>query len=164
VYGLKTALATKRRSKSLSSTRIKQPYHVLVVDDIAVNRHLVSSALPDNEFIITEAVNGDDALALISKQAFDVVLLDIMMPGIDGITVCQRIRKNPDGKHLPVIIITSLGHDEALERSFDAGADDFLRKPFNFNELIARIRVLAERYRAYVELARSKEALEKKGR
>jgi len=148
---------------SPDSTRVKQPYHVLVVDDIAVNRHLVSSVLPDSEFIVTEAVNGDDALALIEKQDFDVVLLDIMMPGMDGITTCQRIRKILGSKHLPVIMMTSLGHDEALERAFDAGADDFLSKPFNFNELMSRIKALAERYRAYRELERSKAAPEKKG-
>jgi len=148
---------------NLDSTGTTPPYQVLVVDDIAVNRHLVSSALPDSEFTVTEAANGDDALALIAKQDFDAVLLDIMMPGMDGITVCQRIRKTPDGKYLPVIMMTSLSNAEALERSFDAGADDFLSKPFNFNELMARIRALAGRYRAHMALARSKGAQKKKG-
>jgi len=144
----------------MDSTSVKQPYQVLVVDDIAVNRTLIKSILPEAEFTITEAADGDDALSLIAKQDFDVVLLDVMMPGKDGITACQQLRRGSIGKHLPVIMMSSLSPDQALDRAFDAGADDFLHKPFNFNELMARIKVLAGRYRAFLTLAHSIEALD----
>jgi len=143
------------------STGAALPYQVLVVDDIGVNRTLVKSALSGSEFTVTEAADGVTALSLIAKQDFDAVILDIRMPSMDGITVCQRIRTNPYTKHLPVIVVTSLGQGEALERCFDSGADDFMSKPFDPDELIVRVKALAEHYRARRALAQSKETQDK---
>lgn len=123
------------------------PYRVLAVDDMLTNRELVLHALKSSEFEVQLAASGDEALEILASRPVDVVLLDIMMPGMDGFEVCKSIRENPDLRFLPVIMVTSLGHPDDLVHGMEVGADDYVAKPFNAIELIARVRSAAERKR-----------------
>jgi diguanylate cyclase (GGDEF)-like protein/PAS domain S-box-containing protein len=134
-----------------------EPYRVLIVDDLDVNRMIVRDALNKSAYVTTEAENGEQALELIQEREFDVVLLDIMMPGIDGVEVCRRVRNNMEDYLLPIIMVTALDDPEGIGISFQAGANDYIPKPFNKNELEARVRAFAERCRIEKALLESKD-------
>lgn len=115
---------------------------VLVVDDVAANRELIDGLLEGRGYDVRQARDGGEALAIIRDREPDVVLLDIDMPVMDGITVCRAIKSDPLTRLLPVVLITaSTDHDTRI-RGLEAGADDFLTKPFDATELIVRVRVL----------------------
>lgn len=122
------------------SAMVKARETVLVVDDTPANRDLVQMWLRD-EYRVLEASNGFEALDVIGRERVDLVLLDVMMPGVDGFDVCREIKTQGDGAFLPVILLTALGRQEDRNRGLDVGADDFLTKPVDPTEL--RLRVLA---------------------
>jgi len=115
---------------------------VLVVDDILSNVKLLEAKLAAEYFEVVTAFNGAEALAKIAQHDPDIVLLDVMMPGMDGFEVCRLIKKNPATAHIPVVMVTAL--DQASDRvaGLDAGADDFLTKPVDDAQLFARVRSL----------------------
>ena len=115
---------------------------VLVVDDIVANVRLLEAKLQAEYFEVVTAMNGLDALELVARVKPDIVLLDVMMPGIDGIEVCNRIKANPATAHIPVIMITALDQSEDRVKGLKAGADDFLTKPVNDLALFSRLRSL----------------------
>jgi two-component system, cell cycle response regulator len=115
---------------------------VLVVDDILANVRLLEAKLSAEYFEVVTAMNGVDALECMQRVRPDIVLLDVMMPGMDGIEVCRRIKSNPKSHHVPVIIITALDHADDRIRGLEAGADDFLSKPVNDLALFCRVRSL----------------------
>jgi two-component system, cell cycle response regulator len=115
---------------------------VLVVDDIVANVRLLEAKLTAEYFEVITAMNGLDALEAIQRTKPDIVLLDIMMPGIDGIEVCKRIKADPATHHVPVVMITALDQPEDRVRGLEAGADDFLTKPVNDISLFCRIKSL----------------------
>ncbi|MBZ0106393.1 MAG: response regulator [Sulfuricella denitrificans] len=123
------------------------PAKVLVVDDMATNRKLLHYALKPPEYEVIEACDGEEALRILKVTQVDVVLMDIMMPGIDGFETCRRIRKDLGLTLLPVIILTSLGEPDNVVRGMDVGADDYVTKPFNMLELSARVHAAIERKR-----------------
>ncbi|MFO1090130.1 MAG: PleD family two-component system response regulator [Hyphomicrobiales bacterium] len=115
---------------------------VLVVDDILANVRLLEAKLTAEYFDVSTAMNGLDALESIQRVKPDIVLLDVMMPGMDGIEVCRRIKENPATHHVPVIMVTALDQPEDRVRGLEAGADDFLTKPVNDLALFCRVKSL----------------------
>jgi adenylate cyclase len=120
---------------------VKQDPLILVVDDLAQNVRLLEAVLSPKGFRVAAASSGDEALNVLSKENPDLVLLDILMPGMDGYEVCRRIRHDPGTAFLPVIMITASGEEQKI-RAIESGADDFVSKPFDQAELLARVRSL----------------------
>lgn len=115
---------------------------VLVAEDIPANRNILAQFLREIGYSVIETENGREALDAVMNEKPDIVILDIAMPEMDGIEVCRIIKTNPLTKIIPVIIITALGDDEHHLKALDAGADDFLTKPFKVHFLRARLRSL----------------------
>jgi two-component system cell cycle response regulator len=115
---------------------------VLVVDDILSNVKLLEAKLAAEYFEVASAFNGLEALAKVEEQPPDIVLLDVMMPGMDGFEVCRRIKQNPKTAHLPVVMVTALDQPADRVAGLEAGADDFLTKPVDDAALLARVRSL----------------------
>jgi len=115
---------------------------VLVVDDILSNVKLLEAKLTAEYFEVVSAFNGLDALARMDEHTPDIVLLDVMMPGMDGFEVCRRIKQNSKTAHVPVVMVTALDQPSDRVAGLDAGADDFLTKPVDDAALFARVRSL----------------------
>ena len=115
---------------------------VLVVDDILSNVKLLEAKLAAEYFEVITASNGEQALARVSAELPDIVLLDVMMPGMDGFEVCRQLKANIKTTHIPVVMVTALDPNQERIKGLEAGADDFLTKPINQPELLARIRSL----------------------
>lgn len=115
---------------------------VLVVDDIPANVRLLEAKLMAEYFEVLTASDGQSALDIVAKEMPDIILLDIMMPGMDGYEVCQRLKSNPKTRHIPVVMVTALSDASDRVRGLEVGADDFLTKPLNDIALFARVRSL----------------------
>ncbi|HBR68885.1 MAG TPA: PleD family two-component system response regulator [Rhodospirillaceae bacterium] len=115
---------------------------VLVVDDILPNVKLLEAKLSSEYYDVLTATNGEDALQKAEKESPDIILLDVMMPGMDGFEVCRRIKANPEIAHIPIVMVTALTDAEDKVRGLQSGADDFLSKPINDTALMARVRSL----------------------
>ena len=115
---------------------------VLVVDDIFANLRLLEAKLSAEYFEVITASNGIEALECMHRARPDIVLLDVMMPGMDGIEVCRRIKSNPKTHHVPIIMVTALDQADDRVRGLEAGADDFLSKPLDDLALFCRVRSL----------------------
>jgi PAS domain S-box-containing protein len=113
---------------------------VLVVDDDSVSRHVLVQALARAELPHLAVCSGKEALEQIERSTPSLVLLDLMMPELDGYEVLRILRSRPETRDLPVVVLTALAADEEIAKAFEAGADDFVRKPFEPGELVARIR------------------------
>ncbi len=127
----------------------KRP-QVLVVDDNATNRELLRSLLAGDADII-EAPDGPRAIELVEHEEIDLVLLDVMLPGLTGYDVCRKMREIRPGDYLPILLLTSLSEGVEKVAGFEAGADDFISKPFNTNELRLRVRAFLRTRRLQVE-------------
>ena len=115
---------------------------VLVVDDIFTNVRLLETKLTAEYFEVVTAMNGPDAIAICEQGLCDIVLSDVMMPGMDGFEVCRRLKGSPTTSHLPIVLVTALDQPADRVRGLDAGADDFLTKPVDDTALLARVRSL----------------------
>ncbi len=115
---------------------------VLVVDDILPNVKLLEAKLTSEYYDVLTATNGKEALEKVAAESPDLVLLDVMMPGMDGFEVCTKIKQNPLFAHIPVVMVTALTDAEDKVRGLESGADDFLSKPINDTALMARVRSL----------------------
>ena len=111
--------------------------HILVVDDDLAILKLVSTNLKARDYMVSTAVSGEEALRTVESDFVDMMILDLMMPGIGGIEVCRRLREWSD---LPVIILSARGEEKDKVRCLELGADDYLTKPFGIAELMARIK------------------------
>src|SRR5215470_18186695 len=112
---------------------------VLVVDDNAANRDLLSRRLARKGFAVRVAEDGEKALGLLSRERIDLVLLDIMMPGLSGLEVLTRIRKTRSPAELPVIMVTARTESEDVVEALDRGANDYVTKPVDFPVVLARV-------------------------
>ena len=115
---------------------------VLVVDDILPNVKLLEAKLTNEYYDVITASNGQEALDRIENDSPDIVLLDVMMPEMDGFEVCRRVKENPATAHIPIVMVTALTDTSDRVRGLEAGADDFLCKPVNDTALMARVRSL----------------------
>lgn len=115
---------------------------VLVVDDILPNVKLLEAKLSSEYYDVLTATNGPEALEKVVSQSPDIVLLDVMMPGMDGFEVCRKIKENPATAHVPVVMVTALTDASDRIKGLEAGADDFLSKPLNDTALMSRVRSL----------------------
>lgn len=116
---------------------------VLVVDDILPNVKLLEAKLVSEYYDVITATSGEEALKRVEQDSPDIILLDIMMPGMDGFETCKRIKANPKFSHIPVVMVTALTDTQDKVHGLESGADDFLTKPVNDTALLARVRSLA---------------------
>jgi two-component system cell cycle response regulator len=130
---------------------------VLLVDDLEANRKVLASKLTQEYYQVIEAANGEDALRRAMADAPDIILLDVMMPGMDGYEVCRRLKDDPETRHIPIVFVSAL--DERIDRlkGLSLGADDFLTKPVDTAQLIARMRSLA-RMKVVIDELRGRQA------
>jgi DNA-binding response OmpR family regulator len=125
----------------------KKPVYVLIVDDDDLVARTVERSLRSDDFKITIAGDGEGGLRLARKRAPDLVILDVIMPGIDGYEVCRAMRADPLLEEVPILFLTAKIKDDDRINGFLAGADDYLTKPFNLDELILRVRAILRRTR-----------------
>ncbi|MSO73850.1 MAG: phosphate regulon transcriptional regulatory protein PhoB [Alphaproteobacteria bacterium] len=123
-----------------------KPY-ILIVEDEASLITLLRYNLEKEGFEVGEAVDGDEALVMVRERQPDLVVLDWMLPSLAGIEVCRRIRRLPEIKNTPIVMLTARGEEGDRIRGLDSGADDYIVKPFSPTELIARIRAVLRRLR-----------------
>ncbi|KFB77089.1 response regulator [Candidatus Accumulibacter cognatus] len=128
---------------------------LLIVDDDLMVRMLASESLRHAGFEVSEADCGEQALEMFDEQDFDLLLLDVMMPGIDGYTVCQRLRQQERGKWLPIVMLTGLNDSDSIEQAYLSGATDFITKPINWLLLTQRVRYGLRASHAIAEVTRS---------
>ncbi|MBI5092363.1 MAG: response regulator [Candidatus Hydrogenedentes bacterium] len=114
--------------------------HILVVDDLRENTAILQRFLGPKGYKVTTAFSGEEALEKVENDPPDVILLDLVMPGMDGFTVCQRVKHDARTRHIPVVVLTGMSEPEANVKALEMGADDFMAKPFDSTVLDARIR------------------------
>ncbi|TJY42344.1 response regulator transcription factor [Cohnella pontilimi] len=119
---------------------------LLIVDDDSHIRELIALHLKREGYDLVEAASGQDALRIIENEGIDLVILDIMMPGMDGFELCRRLREN---REIPVIMVTAKGEPAHKMKGFQLGTDDYLVKPFDPLELVMRVKALLKRYRIF---------------
>jgi len=115
---------------------------ILAVDDTVANLDILVNLLQD--FDVIEATCGEEALDIVAQEKVDLILLDIMMPGMDGYTVCRKIKESAQNQDIPIIFITSRSDDNAIGNAYDAGGVDYVTKPFKPKELQARVKIQLE--------------------
>jgi len=131
-----------------------EAYKVLIVDDAPVNLEMVSCILKNEGYELSVARNGLTALSLVRKYCFDLILLDIIMPGMDGFEVCRQLKSGEESKEIPILFLSSIADGESVAKGLKIGAMDYVTKPFNEAELLARVKT-------HLELSRSKNELKK---
>ena len=120
----------------------QRPSKILIVDDNQQNCELLDAYLADEGYEMLVANDGHEALERVAENQPDLILLDIMMPNMSGFEVCKQLKENPTTRDIPIIVVTALNESSDYERGMEAGADDFLTRPFNRVEFIARVRSL----------------------
>lgn len=147
-------------------TKLQNPMTILVVEDEPITCNIIASILSKAGYIIKTASNGLECLDSLEEGHPDVILMDVKMPVMDGIETCRRINADPDLSGIPVVFVTSSTDDQTLEAAFDAGGRDYLRKPINPIEMLARLRLmrdLQQTHRKRLEAEKLKGVLETAG-
>lgn len=119
---------------------------VLIVDDNAEIREVLTLLLSGEGFAVKEAASGSEAINLAAREAFDLVILDVMMPGLDGYRTCQSLRSHTNA---PILFLSAKTQEQDKVLGFASGGDDYLAKPFSYNELVSRAKALIRRYHVY---------------
>ena len=132
-------------------------FKILIVDDVPKNIQVIGNMLRKEKYDISFAKNGFEALKRAGRNDFDLILLDIMMPEMDGFEVCRKLKSDENTRDIPVIFLTAKTDIESIMKGFETGAVDYVTKPFNAAELVARVKT-------HLELRRSKEDLKKTNR
>jgi len=117
---------------------------ILIVDDNPENRKVLGNLLIQNGYEVGVSTDGFKALEFVEKIEPDLILLDVMMPGMNGWEVCEKLKKEPSKKHIPIIFLTAKTETEDIVHGFDVGGVDYVTKPFNSAELLARVRTHIE--------------------
>jgi CheY-like chemotaxis protein len=116
--------------------------HILLVDDADLNLELISGYLQGFDLELETASNGTEAFEAIDRRQPDLVLLDVMMPGLDGFEICRRLKKQESTREVPVVLLTALDDESYRKRAEEAGADQFMAKPIHRDQLLATMRTL----------------------
>ncbi len=127
----------------LDTVKNPEGRHILVIEDEPQMRAMLADNLEFEGYHVTAVASGEEGLSEFAQQAFALVLIDIMLPGISGFEVCQRLRSG--GSHVPIVVLTARTHELDRIRGLDLGADDYVSKPFNVRELLARVRAQVRR-------------------
>ena len=135
---------------------------ILIVDDEPFNVDYLEQELEDFGYDTVSATNGQEALAKVATESPDLILLDVMMPGIDGFEVCRRLKVGPATAFIPVVILTALRGDQERIRGAEAGADEFLSKPFDHVELVTRVKALVRSKRYHDQILAHNAVLEQR--
>jgi|GEM_PF-698689 len=143
--------------------KVVQP-KILVVDDVKMNIQLLGSILVKEGYALSYATNGLKALEMTGKECFDIILLDVMMPEIDGFTVCRHLKQDPVTRDIPVLFLTAKSEKDDIVRGFQEGAVDYLTKPFNAAEMLARVKTHLALRKAQLEIVERNTELEEKNR
>jgi sigma-B regulation protein RsbU (phosphoserine phosphatase) len=151
---------TSPSPRSATPTRLAEG-HLLIADDDAANREMLTRRLQRQGYHVSHASSGLEVLRLVRSQKFDLVLLDMIMPGLDGYQVLTRMKSDPVTSEIPVIIISSLDQENSVARCIEAGAEDYIAKPFNSIFLRARIGACLERKRLHDQERQTFEALKR---
>ena len=112
---------------------------ILIVDDVTINLQILTNMLKNEKYKIMSATSGEKALSLIAETLPDLILLDVVMPGIDGFQVCEQLKKDQQTCDIPIIFLTSKTETEDILKGFSVGGIDYVTKPFEANELLARV-------------------------
>jgi len=123
-------------------------FNILIVDDVVENIQVAMNILKEDHYNFSFARNGQEALLILKQKKFDLILLDIMMPGMDGYETCIEIKSDPSLMDIPVIFLTAKADVDSLAKAFAVGGVDFITKPFYSNELLSRVRTHLELYKA----------------
>ncbi len=115
---------------------------ILAVDDTVANLDILIELL--NSYDIVDATSGEDALEIVEEENIDLILLDIMMPEMDGFEVCAKLKENPATKDIPIIFITAKTDEDSIEKAYELGGSDYVSKPFKPKELLARVKIQFE--------------------
>ena len=126
---------------------------VLIVDDNTQNIQVLAKIIEEEGYDLAVAMNGEEALEFLDRESPDMILLDVMMPGMDGFEVCKRIKRQENLADIPVIFLTARGETDDIVKGFDAGGVDYVVKPFNNRELLARVRTHVALLRARREIS-----------
>ena len=143
----------------MDDRNLTTPASILIVDDDPVVRSLMSATLTRDGFIVIEAEDGVEGCRLYDKHRPDLLLVDVLMPRMDGYQLCRELRGNPQSAYVPIVVATSLDDLPSIARAYDAGATDFVPKPINWLVLNHRIRYILRASRAFEDLRRNQERL-----
>ena len=123
-------------------------YHILIVDDVMDNIQVAMNILKEENYEFSFASSGESAIELVQNNTFDLVLLDVMMPGLDGYEVCMWMKERDEIHDIPVIFLTAKSDVDSIRKGFESGGQDYIVKPFHADELLARVQTHLELYRA----------------
>mgnify|MGYP003832544121 FL=1 len=133
----------KIKVKFMNNLEATKPL-LLIADDMPVITNMLSYILKRKNYAIAIATNGIETIEMAKKHSPDLILLDIIMPDLDGFTVCKRLKESPETKEIPIIFLTAKDDPGEIQKGFESGAVDYVKKPFNHTELMARVKTHLE--------------------